>query len=277
MASTVTSHRKAPRAPAGCEDHLTRQQAAQLLGFASEFKIRQLEREGRLRSVRGPMRTAFYARADVLALKAELGNALPEEGSGAWTDAELLLLLAHPNREGRVRGTLDLVLEARISIDRAERVHGFWKACQAAMGRAATTVHQERSPEQGNAEDLRPNRVGVTAASGQVTGSLETASKAELAVDAEAAPPEVTSTPPAHRPPATPHEALTGTRVPRESASGKAPLDERTLAAVEVDVDVDDERRSEERLSRDLLIQELRDPDPRVRARAFARLKQAGH
>jgi hypothetical protein len=135
MASPVSIRRKRPHAPPGCEGHLTRQQAAQVLGFPSEFKVRELEREGRLRSVRGPMRTAFYPREQVLAVKAELAQADPSHrADDDWSDADLVTLLGHPHREGRPRTPLDLVLETRISIERAEKVHAFWAGCQAPVG-----------------------------------------------------------------------------------------------------------------------------------------------
>jgi len=131
MASPMSIRRKRPHAPPGCEGHLTRQQAAQVLGFSSEFKVRELEREGRLRSVRGPMRTAFYAREDVLAVKAELARAEPgRRGDDDWTDADLIVLLGCPVREGRPRTPLDLVLETGISVDRAQKVHAFWAGRQ---------------------------------------------------------------------------------------------------------------------------------------------------
>jgi hypothetical protein len=126
--------RKHLQSPDGCEGYWTRQQAARALGFASEFKIREFERKGLLRSVRGPMRAAFYPRPEVLALKAQLG--LGEPGRllpDAWTDAELLALLGHPKRSGDARTSLDLVLETQISIKRAERVHDFWKRCESAL------------------------------------------------------------------------------------------------------------------------------------------------
>jgi hypothetical protein len=175
--------RKHLRAPAGCEAHLTRRQAAALLGFRSEFKVRELERQGLLRAVRGPMRTAFYPRPEVLALKARL--ALPAAGPDAsegWSDADLIALLGHPKPSGQPRTALDLVLETHISIERAERVYGFWAA-----GTASAPVR--------NAE------------------------------------------------------------VPR-----------RTTAT--------SERRGQDRLVRDGLIRELRDPDPRTRQQAFARLRE---
>src|SRR5262245_42698726 len=65
--ATRTRRRLAP--PSGFGGHLSRREAAALLGLASEYKVRQLEKEGRLRPVRGVMGSAWYARADVLALR----------------------------------------------------------------------------------------------------------------------------------------------------------------------------------------------------------------
>ncbi len=197
MATSATIRRKQVRTPPGFEGHLTRQQAAQLLGFSSEFKIRQLEREGRLQSVRGPMRTAFYPKADVLAIKAALTQGNPAWAADAdWSDAELVTLLGHRNAEGRARTALDLVLEAHVSIERAERVYAFWTGCGGA-------------------------------------------------------PPPVTSEVPSPGP-------------SRPEQSGMA----RDLGHAS------DERRSDDRRSRDALIEDLRHPDPLVREQAFARLKQ---
>jgi hypothetical protein len=119
-----------------------------LLGFQSEFPIRQLEKAGQLRAVRGAMRQAWYARAEVMALASPLPNRLPAprvqriatavgepaegNGRGRWTDSALIALL----REGVVdRGSgasirpptaVDLVAETGISITRATRVYRFW-------------------------------------------------------------------------------------------------------------------------------------------------------
>ena len=196
MAPIDAASRKQVRRPAGYESHLTRRQAAAILGFASEFKVRELERQGLLRSVRGPMRTAFYARPDVLALKARLAqtSGQPEV---EWTDADLIALLEHPGPSGQARTAVELVTEARISIERAERVYGFWSKSARA----------------------RPIRV-VTSGPTPV---------------AEVHPP------------------------PRPQAATAARPGS--------------ERRGEERRSRDSLIHELRDPDPRVRQRAFERLR----
>ena len=183
------------QSPAGCEGYLTRRQAALALGFASEFKIREFERRGVLHSVRGPMRAAFYPRPEIIALKAQL--ALSEPGQvrpEAWTDAELLALLVHPKRTGEARTVFDLVMEAQISIERAERIHDFW------------TRHASMS------------------ASGAAVKSTTASSEADV------------------------------------QAGMKATARE--------------ERRGETRLSRDSLIRNLRDPDPRVREAAFAKLKE---
>lgn len=127
LADSMTSKpARTVRPPKGCEQHLTRKQAAAVLGFASEFKIRQLEKEGRLRSIRGRMGTAFYAKADLLALRAQLDSTpLPTGVAREWSDAELLALLIHPDATRRMRTALDLVLETGISITRAETVVAF--------------------------------------------------------------------------------------------------------------------------------------------------------
>jgi hypothetical protein len=184
MKRPIVTMQKRLRTPPGCEDHLTRRQAAALLGFGSEFKIRELEKQGLLRSVRGPMRAAFYPRPDVLALKARLAQ--PESGrelAEDWSDADLIALLAHPKRTGRLRTALDLVTETRISIERAEQVFAFF---------SKSTPPAATSPV-----------------------------------------PQDVSAPPGHS-----------------------------------------ERRGCERLKRDQLIHELRDPDPRVRQQAFTRLRE---
>jgi hypothetical protein len=125
--------KKQLRTPAGCEGYLTRRQAASALGLASEYKIRQFEREGVLRSVRGPMQTAFYPRAEILALKARLALTEPDTTKrNGWTDAELVALLSHQTADGRNRTALDLVMETQIEIERAERVYAFWSKCQPA-------------------------------------------------------------------------------------------------------------------------------------------------
>jgi hypothetical protein len=195
MASATNRQKKHLPTPVGCEGYFTRQQAAQALGFASEFKIRDFERKGRLRAVRGPMRAAFYPRAEVLALKAQLALSEPGRVSAeAWSDAELLALLGHPKRSGDARTALDLVLETQISIERAERVHDFWKRCEPAS-RSSDSMKSTIAPSLADS--------------------------------------------PAQSEPATSQE-----------------------------------RRGAARLSRDTLIRNLRDPDPRIREQAFTQLKE---
>ena len=176
MSTIVRRTRKELQPPSGYEGHLSRRQAARLLGLPSEFKVRQLEREGRLHPVRGPMGSAWYPRGEVLALRA------PEAPAGRWSDGQLLALLRQ-ELDGRPRTVADLVVEAGVSIARAERVYRFWLA-----------------------KDHHPTAARVRG---------------------EPAAPE-----------------------PKSS-----------------------ERRSAGRLERDAIIVDMRDPDPRVRAAAFAKLR----
>ena len=121
---TQTTTRKTIRPPSGFEDHLCRRDAAALLGFASEFKVRQLEKEGRLRPVRGAMGSAWYPRGQVDALRGKLARPLsPTEPRVRWPDDALIALL----RE-KPRTVVDLVVDAGISISRAERIYRFWLA-----------------------------------------------------------------------------------------------------------------------------------------------------
>jgi len=122
LAQTTT--RKTIRPPSGFEDHLCRRDAAALLGFASEFKVRQLEKEGRLRPIRGAMGSAWYPRAQVEALRGKIVRPLsPTASRVRWPDDTLIALL----RE-KPRTIVDLVVDAGISISRAERVYRFWLA-----------------------------------------------------------------------------------------------------------------------------------------------------
>ncbi len=197
--------RKLVRRPAGCEGHLTRRQAATVLGFASEFKIREFERQGLLHAVRGPMRTAFYPRPEVLMLKARLAQVAGRPQT-EWTDADLIALLEHPSPAGQPRTALHLVTEACISIERAEQVYLFWSKTASVRPRPAETA---------------PVEVAV--------GTI-------------------------HESP-----AIRESPAPHATAAPK----------------LGPERRGEERRSRDTLIRELRDPDPRVRQQAFERLRES--
>jgi len=171
--------RRPLRPPSGYEDHLSRQQAARALGLPSEYKVRQLEREGHLHPVRGAMGSAWYPRAEVLALKGR------EAPVGRWSDGQLLALLRE-ELAGRPRTVADLVVEAGVSIARAERVYRFWLA-----------------------RDQHPT---ARKARGEVPAAVPAAAKSS-------------------------------------------------------------ERRSAARLERDALIARMRDPDPQVRAAAFAKLR----
>ena len=183
-----------------------------MLGFASEFKIREFERQGLLRSVRGAMRTAFYPRPDILALKAHLAQT-QGASSDEWTDADLITLLEHPSEAGRPRTALELVTLARITIERAERVYAFWaeSAAAALAPHPPSEARRPLPPQQGEAGSGAPQ--------------LPNSSRPTF-------------------------PALRGV-----AGSG--------------------ERRGEERLARDGLIRELRDPDPRVRQEAFERLRES--
>lgn len=104
--------RKAIKPPAGYENYLSRRQAAAQLGLASEFKVRQLEKAGRLQPVRGQMGSAFYSREQVLDAKAILG-----QGSVApLSEPAPALLTAVSQRERRSPGRLahdELVAQLR--------------------------------------------------------------------------------------------------------------------------------------------------------------------
>ena len=134
--------RDAIKPPSGLTDHVSRREAAALLGYASEFKVRQLEKEGRLRAVRGVMRSAWYPRKQVLAL-CEVPSAAPDRAGARWNDAALLAHL----RE-RPRSVVDLVIDTGIPIARAERIYRFWLAhdthATAAVTRGADAAPPER-------------------------------------------------------------------------------------------------------------------------------------
>ena len=140
----TTRAREPIKPPSGYEGFLSRRQVAVALGFASEFKVRRLEKEGRLRPVRGVMGSAWYPRAQVLAVRDALAAppaaALPAAAPDApplptrWTDAQLIAHLRGRARAidggagSRSRTAVDLVADTGISIARAERVYRFWLA-----------------------------------------------------------------------------------------------------------------------------------------------------
>jgi hypothetical protein len=134
--------RRSIRPPSGYEGFLSRRQAAAALGFASEFNVRRLEKEGRLRAVRGAMGSAWYPRAQIAALRDELaappsplaavaGDDMPV-APARWSDAQLIAHLRGRARAldggaaSRPRTPVDLVADAGVSIARAERVYRFW-------------------------------------------------------------------------------------------------------------------------------------------------------
>ena len=116
-----------------------RHEAAALLGLPSEFKVRQLEKEGHLRPVRGAMGSAWYPRAAVLALRPLLAGGGGEEpgarrryGRRQPGDAEILATL----RAAPGQTIVDLVIATGISVDRAQRLHRFWLAHERAPAAA---------------------------------------------------------------------------------------------------------------------------------------------
>jgi hypothetical protein len=145
VSTTAARPRKTIRPPSGYDDLLSRRQAAAMLGFASEFKVRELQKQGRLRAVRGVMGSAWYPRLQVVALRDALAAPPPPAfaadataahpaPSGRWSDAQLVAHLRGRARAAdgsgatRPRTPVDLVAETGISIARAERVYRFWLA-----------------------------------------------------------------------------------------------------------------------------------------------------
>src|SRR5262245_51066743 len=108
MALANTARRRL-RPPSGYEGYLSRREAASVLGLPSEFRVRQFEKEGRLRPVRGVMGSAWYARSEVMALRPALAAGPPAPGRRRWSDGELLAML----RQGG-KSMVDLIVESGI-------------------------------------------------------------------------------------------------------------------------------------------------------------------
>src|SRR5215203_1223311 len=90
----MTRKRGRLTAPGHLVDHVSRADAAVLLGFASEFKIRQMERAGVLKAERGVMGSAWYPRAAVLALRGGGGDPPGWRGRDRDRHARVLRLTA---------------------------------------------------------------------------------------------------------------------------------------------------------------------------------------
>jgi hypothetical protein len=165
VSTAPTRTRQPIRPPSGYEGFLSRRQVAAALGFASEFNVRRLEKEGRLRAVRGVMGSAWYPRAQVTALRDEPAAPPPTSAADGppasptrWSDAQLIAHLRGRARSvdggagSRPRTPVDLVADTGISIARAERVYRFWLAHDAhpvadeARGGARSTTRVRAAP-----------------------------------------------------------------------------------------------------------------------------------
>lgn len=161
------------RPPEHLREPLSRSEAAELLGFASEFKVRALERAGTLRATRGIMGSAWYPRADVLrvrdalaalqpVLKREDVRSMPAgRASRQPSDAELIGYLRRPVPPGApLRTVADLVADMGINIARAQKVFRFWLAHDAHPSATAVRVAQgdrDRSVAIPTAPDAAPS------------------------------------------------------------------------------------------------------------------------
>lgn len=133
----MTRRRRPLAPPPELPDHVSRAEAARLLGYPSVFRVRQLEREGRLRAARGVMGSAWYARRDVLALRvaeapAPAPDALPAPAAPGpaparrRSDAQLIAYLRGAVGSAWPPTVADLVADTGVSIARAQRVYRFW-------------------------------------------------------------------------------------------------------------------------------------------------------
>jgi len=132
----MTRRRRRLVPPSHLPDHVCRAEAAELLGYPSIFRVRALEREGRLTAARGPMGSAWYPRRQVLALRErETTGGRSDGGAPALapgrrrTDAELIAYLrgaGGSDHAGRAPTVADLVADTGVSIARAQKVYRFW-------------------------------------------------------------------------------------------------------------------------------------------------------
>ncbi|HEY4183886.1 MAG TPA: hypothetical protein VGP07_02410 [Polyangia bacterium] len=146
--------------PEGLSNHVSRAEAALLLGYPSPFKVRQLEKQGRLRAVRGAMASAWYPRSAVLALRDEEaaragatpGSPIPPRALAGRrrSDGELITYL-RGFRSSEIAGSraptvADLVAEMGVSIARAQKVYRFWLHHDAHPTASAARAGGPRTP-----------------------------------------------------------------------------------------------------------------------------------
>ena len=135
--AVVTRQRRPLARPPGLADHVSRAEAAILLGYPSVFRIRELERRGLLTAARGVMGSAWYPRRQVLALREQEVAPTPPAAARPVpgrrrSDAELIAYLrgarSSPETPPRPPTLADLVADTGVSIARAQKVYRFWLA-----------------------------------------------------------------------------------------------------------------------------------------------------
>jgi hypothetical protein len=266
------------RPPSGLQNHVSRREAAALLGFSSEFKIRQLEKQGRVQAIRGAMNQAWYSRAEILGLRRDSGTSARPVAGGSpgkpaaqrWSDSALIAYLrGDPAWPGPPHGrvlppqqiprfgqeplapgaaprpvgptVVDLVADTGVSIARAQRIYRFWLAHDLHPSATALRSGRRRMDARPRLAGTDANAVTISIAAGETRGD-------------PAAPGED----PHRDPGVSPTRAAKTNPI---SGVGQVPP-------------IVDERRGGERIERDGLIQQLRHADPAVRARAFEKLKK---
>lgn len=212
-----------------------------MLGYTSEFPVRSLERQGRLTPVRGAMGQAWYPRADVLRLRSAVGPgtapvlASDRVGAGAPEAAAERRPVAARCSDAELVGLLRQPVAPE----------------GGGPARPRTPVDLVADAGIGIARATRVYRFWLT---------HDLHPTAELARR---------HTPPrAHRGEATVPEGLV-----RPGSSADAVPAPRPVAVDVGRTETSRERRGEARREREILIRDLRDPDPAVRARAFERLR----